>query len=297
MRLAPLRLVSAITAQAARRFLQVNGLFLACGLAFSLLLYSVPLVLLIVAILGHTAGGSERALAEVQLILRQMLPDIEQTAVQGLSTAMDHRRELGLYGTLLFALFSTTTFGSARFALNVLFGVERRRGFFRGVGVDALMILLLAGLFAITLALNAALGAIRAASHRVPLVGPILESAWFTVSEILGVVFVLALFYVVYRVCPARSLGRRGLAAATLTGAALLELSRWAFGWYAGAMRETAVIYGAAGSVVFFILWLYYGSLSFLFGGTIGWAVEHRLGIRSERDAPDPVDTTAEPPL
>lgn len=281
MNFAGIRLVSTVLRDAAGRFFGMNGLFLASALAFSLLLYSVPLILLVVAALGHTLVESDRALAEVQLILRQIIPEVEQSVIAGLATAADNRRVLGLSGFLLFALFSSTAFGSARVGLNVVFGVDRRRGFFRGVGLDVLMILALSALFGVTIALNAALGAIRAASDRVPLVGTLLHSRWFIASEILGTVFVLALVYVVYRVCPAQPLRRPALIVAAVTSTVLLELFRWAFGWYAGAMRDMTVVYGAVGSLVLFILWLYYSSLVFFFGAAIGWAVNRHLRVQT----------------
>lgn len=285
MNLSTIRVVWLVPGDAARRFFNVNGLFLASGLAFSLLLYSVPLVLLVVAALGHTLVGSERALAEVQSILRQILPDAEQTALRGLATAAANQRALGLSGVVLFALFSSTTFGSARFGLNVMFGVERRRGFLRGMALDAVMILVLSALFGVTIALNSALGAIRAAGDTAPFVGPFLRSNWFMASEVLGTAFVLALCYLVYRVCPAHTLARSGLVVAALTSTVLLELFRWAFGWYAGAMRDMTVVYGAIGSVVLFILWLYYSALVFFFGAAVGWAVDRHLRAQTSSEA------------
>jgi membrane protein len=277
---ARLRLAWTILRDAAGRFLGVNGLFLSSALAFSLLLYSVPLILLVVAAMGQTVVGSERALPEVESILRQILPEGEQTAMQGLATAAANRRALGISGAVLFAVFSTATFGSARLGLNVLFGVDRRRGFLRGVGADALMILALSALFGVTIALNAALSVMRAAGGRIPLVGPLLDSNWFIASEVLGTAFVLALVYLVYRVCPAKTLRQTALVAAAVTSTVLLEFSRWAFGWYADAMRDMTVMYGAVGSLVFFILWLYYSSSVFFFGAAVGWAVD-RLACRA----------------
>jgi membrane protein len=82
----------------------------------------------------------------------------------------------------------------------------------------------------------------------------------------------------VYRVCPAHTLRRTALIAAAVTSTVLLELFRWAFGWYAGAMRDMTVVYGAVGSLALFILWLYYSSLVFFFGAATGWAMDRRLG-------------------
>jgi uncharacterized BrkB/YihY/UPF0761 family membrane protein len=51
-----------------------NGLFLAMGLAFNLLLYFIPLTLLMISLLGYTVFESERAMIEVQSVVRQFLP-------------------------------------------------------------------------------------------------------------------------------------------------------------------------------------------------------------------------------
>ncbi|MGZ8365904.1 MAG: hypothetical protein ACXW37_06005, partial [Nitrospira sp.] len=48
------------------KFSRDNGLFLASGLAFSLLLYVIPLALLMISILGYTVLESEQAMEEVQ---------------------------------------------------------------------------------------------------------------------------------------------------------------------------------------------------------------------------------------
>jgi uncharacterized BrkB/YihY/UPF0761 family membrane protein len=61
MNLAGTRFLSTVLRDAMGRFFGVNGLFLASALAFSLLLYSVPLMLLVVAALGQTVVGLERA--------------------------------------------------------------------------------------------------------------------------------------------------------------------------------------------------------------------------------------------
>jgi YihY family inner membrane protein len=152
-------------------------------------------------------------------------------------------------------------------------GVERRRGFLQGLGIDAHMILALSGLFGLTIAVNSTLGAVRAASGRVPVVGERLEllhSGWLIASEMLGTAFVLALLYVVYRICPARTLPRPASLAAAVTGTAWLGLFRWAFGWYAGLIRDVTFVYGAAGGVALFIVWLYCSALVLFVGAAVG---------------------------
>lgn len=64
----------------AGKFLTDNGFFLASALAFNLLLYFVPLSLLMVSLLGYTVLDSERAMNEVQSVLRAFLPQSQQGA-------------------------------------------------------------------------------------------------------------------------------------------------------------------------------------------------------------------------
>jgi membrane protein len=266
-----------ITRSSLRRLFEANGPFLASGLAFDLLLYAIPLLLLIISALAHTALGSERTLAEVQATINQLLPDAAPVAVEGLSSVVAHRTVLGVTGLILFIVLSSTTFGSARFALNVVFETKRPRSFLHGKGIDILMIGAVYGLLGLTIALNSALAAIRASSQRVPLVGPFLRSGWFTVSEALGLLFVLALFYLLYRVCPSKTLCRPALIVASVTGTGLLEISRFVFDWYVGVAQGMTVVYGALGGLLFFILWLYYSSLVFLVGAAVGWAVDRHI--------------------
>jgi membrane protein len=279
------RFVWNVARDTVRKLFAANAPFLASGLAFDLLMYSIPLVLLIISVLGYTAIGSDRALAEVQSTIQKLLPDVGPVAVEGLATVVTHRTVLGLAGVVLFIVFSSKTFGSARFALNVLFDTQHHRGFLKGKGIDLLMIGLVSGLFGVTILVNSALGAIRAASDRLPVVGGLLHSWWFTVSEALGLLFVLALFYLLYRVCPAKVLCRPALVAASVTGTGLLEISRWAFGWYVGVAHGTPVLYSALGGFVFYLLWLYYSSLVFLIGAAVGWSIDRHLRI--EPSSPD----------
>jgi hypothetical protein len=134
-----------------------------------------------------------------------------------------------------------------------VFGVERRRGILKGLGTDALMILALSGRFGLTVAVNSALGAVRASNGRVPLVGELPHARWFIASGMRGTAFVLALLDVATRICRARTRPRP----------ALIGLFRWAFGWNAGAIRDVTVVYGAASGVASFIVWHDFSTLAF----------------------------------
>ncbi|HEY6363232.1 MAG TPA: hypothetical protein VI585_00440 [Candidatus Binatia bacterium] len=59
-------------------FFHDNGFFLAMGLAFNLLLYFIPLALPLTSLLGYTFLESERAMAEVQSVVRRFCPSLSK---------------------------------------------------------------------------------------------------------------------------------------------------------------------------------------------------------------------------
>ena len=126
-------------AMALRKFFSDNGLFLASGLAFNLLLYLIPLSLLMISLLGYTVLDSERALNEVQSALRAFLPRSQQALADSLETVVANRGPLGLFGFFSFVLFSSFLFSSVLGVLNRVFQAQQARTLVRGMGVDLLM--------------------------------------------------------------------------------------------------------------------------------------------------------------
>src|SRR5439155_13780892 len=79
-------------------------------------------------------------------------------------------------------------------------------------------------------------------------------------SDLLGFLFTFALLYLVYRFCPSHCLQRPALFVAAFAGAALFELSKWAYAWYVELSQKNILVYGAVGELFFFFVWIYYVS-------------------------------------
>ena len=122
-----------------RKFNKDNGLFLAGGLAFSLLLYLIPLALIMISVLGYTVLESKQAMEEVQSVIRQFFPRSEQTFVENVAVIVADRGLLGIVGFFSFLRLSTTVFGSTRHVLNTVFQAGPGRGLLRGTAHDLLM--------------------------------------------------------------------------------------------------------------------------------------------------------------
>jgi membrane protein len=265
-------------------FFYDNGFFLAMGLAFNLLLYFIPLALLLISSLGYTFLESERAMAEVQSVVRRFLPQSEQAFADNLAAIIANRGLLGLVGSMFFFVFSSTLFGSVRHVLNIVFKAQQRRSFISGVSRDFLMMLITAILLMLAIGAGTFLALARTiGTERLPAVAaPMLEFVWGFTGKLLALGLLASLFYVLYRYAPARRLSRRALLVASLSATILFEFARWAFNWYVAFAHETLTLYGVLGGLMFFFFWLYYASLVFVLGAEIAFAYEQTRLLKTQ---------------
>lgn len=253
------------------KFFADNGLFLTSALAFNLLLYFIPLSLLMISLLGYTVLDSERAMNEVQSVLRASLPQSQQALAENLTAVVSDRGLLGFSGIVSFVVFSSFLFGSVRIVLNAVFLAQQTRTFIKGLGIDilmtALVTLLLLGVVANTSFVTIAWTFLE--QH--PSSTVLFEPALMTFDKVIGFIATTALFYVLYRVAPAVTLPSKAILIGSLSATLLFQLARWGFAWYVSMAQASLVLYGTLGGLMFFFVWLYYSSLVFILGAEIAW--------------------------
>ena len=256
------------------KFIQDDGSFMAAGLAFNLLLYCVPFLLLIISALAYTLGSSEQALTEVQKSAKQLLPLANESFADTLSTVIAHRNVLGLVAVPLFLVLSSWLFGAIRLVLNVVFEAPKKRNYFKAKFSDLVMILIVACLVILSVGVGSLLAILQAFGESVPVIGDFLKPGWIVATHVAVFFFTAALFYMLYRFSPAETISRKALSVSAITGAALFSLSKFGFSWYVLLAKANTLIYGALAALIFFYLWLYYTSLVFIIGAEIGWSYD-----------------------
>jgi membrane protein len=265
------------------KFFADNGLFLASGLAFDLLLFCFPFSLLVVSAMGYALGSSERALEAIQTVLGELMPITREAFTGNLAMVLENKGLLGLLGGSLFFLTSSLTFGSVRGVLNTVFRANAPSSFFHGKSVDVLVMLLTSGLLILMIGLTSLLTLAESLLERLPRLEAIIGPGWVFAGDLLGFLFTLTLFYVLYRFCPAETLLRPSLFVAAFTGAALFELSKWVFAWYVDMAGNAAAWYGTVGGLFFFLMWVYYACAVLIVGAEAGWSLQHEQR-HSERE-------------
>ena len=115
---------------------------------------------------------------------------------------------------------------------------------------------------------------------------------WHFANEIVSFVLVTAVFAVVYKILPDVKIGWRDVfIGATLT-TVLFLIGNFLIGLYL-SKSGTASTYGAAGSLVVILLWVYYSSQVLLFGAEFTQVYASRYGKALVRASAQPIDASA----
>lgn len=259
-----------ITRDAVQLWLGSNAFSHAAALAFYTLFSLAPIVIIAVAVIGIVLG--EQA-AQGQIVAQlQGVMGLEAAQAVEQAVARSRLSEAGWWPTLLGAtallVGATTVFGQMQRSLNDIWGVAARPDrssifmFLKSRILSLTVVLAIGFVLLVSLLLGVMLHAVlHFADQFVPAVARLLVGAEMLVS--VGVSALL--FATIFKVLPDVVLKWRDVVLGALVTAVLFAIGRDAIALYL-AQTATASTYGAAGSVVLILLWVYYSSLILLFG-------------------------------
>jgi membrane protein len=261
---------------------------MAAALAYYGLISLAPMLMVIVAVAG-LIFGEETVRGELVTLLQGVIGEPAARTVQAvLRTAM--LEGVGslpaILGLLTFGVGITAFIHQLHTSLNVVWGVESRpirRRFLDMLRrrVLALVLVLASSLIVIVFfLLGAGVGFVRDTIQELTGV------SFLTVrAGQIGVTFVssVLLFGLVYRLLPDVRIPWRGVAGGAVVTAVLFLIGEVLIGEYVRTAKVAAV-YGAAGSLVVILLWVYYTSLVVLLGAEFTYVfTEGSPAPRAER--------------
>jgi len=231
------------------------------ALSYYALFSIAPLLLIVIGVAGYFFG-EEAARGEIYGQLATLIGPDGAHAVQGLVAAA-RKPQSGvlavLIGTALLIAGATTVFGELQNALDRIWRAPTRqktKGWWTLLRTRVLsfgMILGIAFLLMVSLVLSAAIAAL---------------GRWWGLHLIdIAVSFALTalLFAMIYKIMPRVRIGWRDVWVGAAVTAALFALGKWAIGLYIGR-SSVASAFGAAGSLVVTMVWVYYSAQIFLLG-------------------------------
>ncbi len=258
---------------------------LAASLALYTLLSLAPLLIFAVSVAG-LIFGEDAAKGQIAGQLASVLGEKGAIAVQAI-LANASTPSSGVVGTIVglaLALFGASgVFGELQGTLNAIWDVDTKpgrgiKGFIRDRFFSFTLVLGVAFLLLVSLVLSAGLAAIGAyLSHSLPGGATVWQIANFLIS--IGVTTVL--FALIYKVVPDVNIRLRDVWVGALATAVLFTLGKFAIGLYVG--RSTvASPFGAAGSVVALVVWVYYSAQILFFGAEFTQVYARRSGAKIE---------------
>lgn len=281
-----MRAVWQLIRQTASSWCDINAPRLAAALAFYTMLSIAPLLVLSVALAGLVFGpqaAEGRVVAQLQSIV----------GYQGSVTIQEllaHSRHLSsgitalVIGVLLLIYGASSVFAELRDSLNLLWGVKTVTG--PGIlGVIGSRIVSFAMVVAIGFLLLVSLlfsAAIAAAGKFFGGMLPIPEWLLHLANAFLSFLAVTGLFALLYKVIPEVRIEWRDVWIGAAFTSLLFSLGKLGIGIYIGkaGVRST---YGAAGSLVAFLIWVYYSAQIFLFGAEFTHQFSERHGSRARQ--------------
>ena len=275
--------VAGILYGAAVELIADNGLVLAASIAFFAIFSLAPLLLIVVALAG-LAFGQDQTIAEIQSQFESLMgPESAQFIAGIISRASQGPRGMAAVigiGTLIFG--ATGVFVQLKAALNDVWGVQIKAEKPRNTLVRLIwdrvvsfaMMLVIAFLLLASLAISAALAAFARWSSA-------LAPGWELLTQLANSAVTYAviafLFGAAFKILPDVRIGWRVVWFGGAVTALLFTVGKELIGMYLGR-GSVASVYGAAGSMIVILLWVYYSSIIFLYGAEVTLLSAKALG-------------------
>lgn len=249
-----------------------NAPRLGAALAFYMLLSMAPLLILIVAICGLVfshASAQEQVLAQVRAISGSAG---EKTV--GMLIENAHQPKSGILATIV--AFVTLLSGASgvflelRDSLNIIWDAPvKKAAAWKALIWQRIisfgMVLALGLLLLASLILSAAITIVeKFFTGLVPLNFTMLSTA---ANLVISLVAISVLFALIYKFVPDVPIAWQDVGIGAVVTALLFTMGKTLLGWYLGSVGVGST-YGAAGSLVALVVWVYYSAQIFFFGAT-----------------------------
>jgi membrane protein len=249
-------------------FMDDSALSRAAAIAYYTLFSLAPILVIVIAIAGFVFGGAaaQGALAQqLSGLMGQQSADLVQSMVKGASNTGS-----GIWATIIgivvLLVTATGVFSELQADLNAVWKAQASSGVVSTmVKTRALSLGLVAALgflLLVSLVISAALTGLSHYVNRIyPGAAVLFEIANFVVSFAL----IAAMFAAIYKVLPDKPLSWRDVGVGAVTTALLFTIGKFLIGLYLGT-SAVASTYGAAGTAIVLLLWIYYSAAIFLLG-------------------------------
>lgn len=260
---------------------------LAAAVAFYTALSLAPILVVLLWVASVLGPETQQSLVDrITETVGTKAGEVVQTVVTN-AAEQPNTASIAGYISIAVALFSATgAFAQLQHALNRIWNVERKPG--QGVKgaigkrlVSLLMLIVLGVILFASVAASAVLTAIIGQAEDIlPGAGWI----WQVLNWVISVIVFVVLFAAIFKILPDVKMDWRDVWLGATVTALLFAIGKFLLGFYL-ARAGTASAYGAAGSLLAFLLWVYYSTIILFLGAELTQVWARRNGRRFEPDA------------
>lgn len=258
-----------------------NMMLHAAGLAFYTIFSLAPLVILIIALagifFGEQAVSGQLSIYMVEILGAELAASVEAIVV----SVYQSRTGLAatVAGSAILVFTATTVITQLKESLNTIWGVQTPKGksialFFINRALAIVLIIIFSFTLAATIILDYLLGLID------PIVGDYIPPAlvlFGIVNNFLFLFITTILFAIIYKMLPDIVVKWSDVFVGAFVTALLFLFGHYMVGFYLNN-AATMSAFGAAGSFVVFLIWVYYNMLVIFFGAEFTHVYTMRYG-------------------
>ena len=287
-----------IAVDSVKQWVDDRGASKGAALAYYTLFSLAPVLIIVLAIAGVVFGED----AARGAIFHELRGLVGQDGAQAIQLLLAHARDpkTGIIATVialgLLLVGATTVFGELKESLDEIWRVPKSHKpgvmqFIRTRLLSFSVILVLAFLLLVSLAVNAALSLLEQY-----LGGFWADAAWILqpLSSLVSFAVIAALFGAIYKLLPRVKLSWHDVTIGALGTAIMFTVGKFAIGLYIGNSGTTSS-FGAAGSLIALLLWVYYSAQIFFLGAEFARQYALQMGSLKDKHVPGAPPPEARP--
>ncbi len=267
---------------------EMSSFRLSAALSYYTVFSLPPLLLLVIAIAGSVFGEAAakgELVNQFQGVMGPQSASLVQTLISNAS-----RSGSGTIATIVgiaaLIIGASGVFAELQQSLNAIWNVRLKRKIrIKDKIVNRLfsfsMILVIGLILLVSLVVSAAVSALGAVLNGLWTGPPILDYVLQAVNLLVSFGVIMLLFALLFKVLPDAKIAWKDVWFGAAVTALLFTIGKYLIGLYL-AKSSTVSTYGAAGSLVLVLSWIYYSSLTLFFGAEFIQVYANRYGSRIE---------------
>ncbi len=275
--------------QTVSKFIGSDPMVYSSSIAFYTI-FSMPAILMIAISIAGSAFETQVVLDNLMQQIRQLFGSESANIVEkvlanneGIGTTLFGR----IVGISTLAFSATTVFVSLQNGLNSIWGVKvkPKQGFIKFIIyrlISLAMVMSIGFLLLVSLIIDTLIS----------LFGDLLSN-WFSqgtyyivfaMNLCISLIIVTAIFALIFKVLPDVKIEWRDVWFGAILSTILFIIGKFLIGYYLGN-SDLGTIYGAAGSLVLLLIWVYYSSTILLFGAIFTFVYSKAIGHHAEPES------------